>query len=163
MSVYRERLLGLLGKDDPFAVLEETPIRAAVLLERIGENGLSRPFGPGKWTAREVLGHLADVEQAIGFRVRQIVTAPPGHVIQPLDQDLWARPYGKLDPRAALRALEGMRAWNLTYFRTLGPEELARSGMHPERGVESAEMQIRMQAGHDRNHLAQLEKIADGA
>ena len=133
MNAYRERLLGLLGEDDPFAVLAQTPVRATALLERIGEKGLSRPFGPGKWTAREVLGHLADVEQAVGFRVRQIVTAPPGHVIQPFDQDLWARPYGKLDPRAALRAFEGMRAWNLAYFRTLDPEELARHG-----GVTSA-------------------------
>ncbi len=71
MSAYRERLLGLLGKDDPFSVLAQTPRRAAALLERIGDRGLSRPYGPGKWTAREVFGHLADVEQALGFRVRR--------------------------------------------------------------------------------------------
>jgi len=31
--------------------------------------------------------------------------------------------------------------------------------MHPERGEESVETTIRMHAGHDRNHLAQLELI----
>lgn len=160
MNEYRDRILGLLGPDDPFEVLSETPRLAAELLDRIGESGFSRPFAPGKWTAREIFAHLADAEQALGFRVRQIVTGGPGHVIQALDQDLWARPYSRLDPAAAVRVLEALRPWNLAYYRTLGPADLARTALHPERGEETAEIAIRMLAGHDRNHLAQLEKIA---
>ncbi|MGH9367854.1 MAG: DinB family protein [Thermoanaerobaculia bacterium] len=160
MNAYRERILGLLGADEPLEVLERTPRRLRELLEALGRPGLDRPFGPEKWTARQVFAHLADVEQAAGFRIRQIVTGGAGHVIQPFDQDAWARTYSRLDARAAVRAHEALRAWNLSYYRTLEPSDLARVGLHPERGEESVETTIRMLAGHDRNHLAQLERIA---
>ena len=77
--------------------------------------------------------------------------------------------HGRLDvematpPRAgfaAIRAFVGLRSWNVAYYRTLSAAERARVGMHPERGEESAETTIRLCAGHDRNHLAQLEAIA---
>ncbi len=160
MNEYRERLLSLLGGDDPFEVLAGTPARVVELLKRIGEDGLPRRFGDGKWSAREVFAHLADVEQATGFRVRQIVWSPPGHRIQPLDQDLWATPYPRLPADAAVRAFVALRPWNLAYYRSLSTADRARIGYHPERGDESADVIIRMQAGHDRNHLAQLETIA---
>jgi hypothetical protein len=158
MDEYRERLLGLLGADSGFEVLEATPGRVAALVERMGERGLDTRFAPGKWTGREVVGHLADVEIVVGFRVRQVISEP-NHVIQPIDQDAWARPYTRLDARAAVRALTALRPWNLTLYRALSPADLARVAMHPERGEESVETMIRMQAGHDRNHLAQLEQI----
>ncbi|MFN2633419.1 MAG: DinB family protein [Thermoanaerobaculia bacterium] len=160
MNEYRDRLIALLGSQDPFAVLEATPRRAVDLHGHLGDWRVSQPWAPGKWTAREVFAHLADVEQAIGFRVRQIVTSPPGHVIQAFDQDLWAKPYRRLASRAAVRALVAVRAWNLSYFRTLEAEDLERVGLHPERGEESVETIIRMHAGHDLNHLAQLDAIA---
>jgi hypothetical protein len=160
MNAYRERLLGLLGRDDPMKVLSGTPKRLRELLETIGVSGLDRPFGPGKWSARHVFSHLADVEQAIGFRIRQTVTDADGRAIQAFDQDLWARPYVRLDAEAAVRAFEALRPWNLAYYRMLPAAELEKIGLHPERGEESVETMIRMLAGHDRNHLAQLEKIA---
>jgi len=162
MNAYRDRILGLLGADPPYEVLEATPGRLAALVERLGEEGLGRRFGPGKWTGREVVAHLADVEIGTGFRIRQMVTLPD-HVIQPFDQDAWARPYPALDGRLAARTFAVLRAWNLSYDRALSPSDLARVAMHPERGEESVELLIRMQAGHDRNHLAQLELIAGNA
>lgn len=162
MNEYRERILGLLGRDSPFEVLEATPGKVTALVERLGEEGLARRFGPGKWTGREVVGHLADVEIGTGFRIRQMVTLTD-HVVQPYDQDAWARPYPKLDARLAARAFAALRAWNLSYYRTLSPADLARVAMHPERGEESVETLLRMAAGHDRNHLAQLELIAESA
>ena len=163
MSAYRERLLSLLGADDPFAVLGETPRLVVDLLGRIGDERLGVRFAPGKWTAREVFCHMCDVEIGTGFRVRQIVRSPEGQVIQAYDQDAWAIPYHGLPAHAAVRAFVALRAWNLAYYRTLTAAERARTGRHEERGDESAETTIRMCAGHDRNHLAQLETIAGSA
>lgn len=160
MSAYRERLLGLLGSDDPEEVLSGTGKKLEALLRTLGESGLGDRLAPGKWTARQIFGHLADVEQGIGFRVRQLVTSGDGHVIQPFDQDRWAAPYPNLDPRDAVRAFCALRAWNLSYYRTLDSAARARTGLHPERGPESVETTVRMLAGHDRNHLAQLQGIA---
>src|SRR5262252_8567174 len=102
MNAYRERLLSLLGNDDPIAVLADTPRRLRELLGRLDGDGLERTFGPDKWSARHVFSHLADVEQAIGFRIRQTATDADGRAIQAFDQDLWARPYPKLDAAAAV-------------------------------------------------------------
>ena len=161
MNAYRSRLLGLVAGEDPFAVMAETPRRVQDLFARIGNAGLSRPFGAGKWTAREVFCHVADVEVGTGFRIRQIATADgEQHVIQPFDQDLWSRPYGRLPADLAVAAFAALRPFNIAYYRSLAPEVLSRVAMHPERGEESIDTLFRMQAGHDRNHLAQLESIA---
>jgi DinB family protein len=161
MNAYRNRLLSLVAGEDPFTVMADTPGRVQDFFARIGAAGLSRPFAPGKWTARQVFCHIADVEVGTGFRIRQIATADgPQHVIQPFDQDLWARPYDRLPADAAVAAFAALRPFNIAYYRTLAPDVLSRVAMHPERGEESIDTIIRMQAGHDRNHLAQLDSIA---
>src|SRR5262249_20849870 len=159
MNPYTARLLGLLGAREPFAVLEETPGRLADLRKRIGRNGLEREWSPGKWSARKICSHLADAEIAVGFRVRQAL-AEEDQRIQPFDQDLWARRYGTTDADLALASHAALRAWNLNLFRSISPEELARVAHHPERGDESVDRMIRMLAGHDLNHLSQLEAIS---
>ena len=68
---------------------------AEALMGAKNEDLDARP-APGKWTAREVFWHIADVEVGTGFRVRQIASAQGPHVIQPFDPDLWAKPYGAL-------------------------------------------------------------------
>lgn len=160
MNEYQERLLSLLGNDDPFSVLVDTPRLVVDVLGRIGEERLSTRYAPDRWTAREVFCHMCDVELGTGFRVRQVVWSPPGNVIQPYDQDAWAIPYHGLPARAAVRAFVALRSWNVLYYRSFSAAERERVGHHLERGDESADLMIRMQAGHDRNHLAQLETIA---
>jgi hypothetical protein len=159
MNPYRERMLGLLGDRPAIASLEATPAKIEALVARIGRAGMSRAYAPGKWTAGHILAHLADAEIGVGFRLRQAL-AEKEHVIQPFDQDLWARRYPALDGEAAARAMCALRAWNLALMRTITPQELARPVMHPERGMESVDIIVKMLAGHDLNHLAQLEQIA---
>jgi hypothetical protein len=126
--------------------------------DRLGPQGLKKSYGPGKWTAGQIFCHLADAEMAIGFRSRQAVVEP-NHRIQPFDQDMWARDYARQDAAAAVKACIASRAWNLSFWQTLSAEDLARVAFHPERGDESVETILKLLAGHDLNHLAQLEQI----
>src|SRR5688572_24947388 len=159
MNPYTERILGLLGDRAPVASLEASSKRIESLASTLGRDGLGRSYAPGKWTASQILAHLADAELAIGFRLRQAL-AEDNYIIQAFDQELWAKRYGALDGALATRTFSALRQWNLALIRTLKPEELARPAMHPERGPESVEIIIKMLAGHDLNHLAQLETIA---
>jgi DinB superfamily len=159
MSAYRERMLSLLGDRSPGEAMDAARKRIEELVDQLGEEGFSRHHGPGKWTAREILVHLADAELAIGFRLRQAL-AQQNHTVQAFDQDVWARRYASYDARLAARTFGAVRLWNLALIRTLSPEDLAKPVMHPERGIESVGTIIRMLAGHDLNHLAQLEQIA---
>jgi hypothetical protein len=71
----------------PLDVIEETPRRLAELVDTIGPEGLEVPPAPGKWSARDILSHLADAEIVFGFRLKQTL-AEDHHIIQPFDQDL---------------------------------------------------------------------------
>jgi hypothetical protein len=147
--------LTLLGELDPVDVLRTTPVRLKEYVETSSPVELDTPYAPGKWCPREVLAHLADVETVMGFRLRQLVAAP-GIEVQPFDQDAWARRYGRLDPGLAVEAFAAQRAWNLALIAGFSLEDWLAEAYHPERGFESADLMVRMMAGHDINHLAQL-------
>ena len=155
---YRERILGLLGARNPVESLPETAARVEALARTLGEAGLARPWGPGKWTGKQILAHLADAEVGVGFRIRQVL-AEDHHRIQPFDESAWARRYQDVDHETALASFQALRRWNLALLRRLGPQDLAREAFHPERGPETLDTIVRLLAGHDLNHLAQLERI----
>src|SRR5690242_18314209 len=120
-----------VAERDPRAVIAETPQRLARIVEQLGPAGLDRPWAPGKWTAKQVICHLADCELAFAFRLRQAL-AEPHHVIQPFDQDAWSTPYTALDGRAALDVFSATRRWNLALLETVTPEQLRKKVTHPE-------------------------------
>jgi len=157
---YVSRMLALLGEQDPIGVLEATPLKLEALFERFGEADWSRAYGPGKWDARHILAHLADVELGVGFRIRQMVAGVSE--LQPFDQDAWALPYGRFDPALALETFRALRAWNLARYASFTLEDWLKETYHPERGLMSVDLSVRMSAGHDLNHLEQLGRIAHG-
>jgi hypothetical protein len=148
-----------LGGQDPLQVIAATSARLSALAEKLGPAGLERALAPGKWSARKILCHLADTEVALAFRLRQ-AAAEPHHVIQPFDQDKWAAAYDTYDARAALEVFLPLRRWNLTLIRSLPPAVFAKPLTHPERGAMTFQTMIETIAGHDLNHLRQIETIA---
>jgi hypothetical protein len=145
-----------LAKRDPIAVLSDTPERLRAAVSGRSRPQLEQPIAPGKWNRKQILCHLADCEIAFGFRLRQAM-AEDKHVIQPFDQDLWAKEYPALDAQDALAAFCANRAWNLALIRTLSEDELRKHLIHPERGEMDIHGLIETFAGHDLNHLKQVE------
>jgi DinB family protein len=159
MNPYVERIVGLVGDRPVLESLEHTAKRIEAMATTLDGRRMERSYAPGKWTAREILAHLADAEVGMGFRLRQVL-AEENHHAQPFDQDRWAARYPGLDGAAAGRAFVGLRAWNLALIRSLSAQDLERPYVHGERGPESVGLIVRLLAGHDLNHLAQLETIA---
>ena len=95
---------------------------------------------------------------AFGFRYRQTL-AEDNHIVQPFNQDKWAKPYAAYDARQALDTFTALRNWNLALIRTLSAEQMSKTLMHPERGQETFKVLIEISAGHDINHLRQLEAV----
>lgn len=148
-----------LGSRDPLTVLRETPVRLQGLTHAIGPAGVSVAPAPGKWTASEILCHLADCEIAFGFRLRQIL-AEEHHVIQAFDQERWAAPYSGITAAEALSAFSALRRWNLLLIEHALPYQSGRPVTHPERGTMTFGTVVETMAGHDLNHKMQLERIA---
>ena len=151
-----------VGTRDPREVIETTPLELHRLAGRIGAARLTTPRAPGKWSAREILCHLADCEIVFAFRLRQAL-AEDHHVIQPFDQEKWAPPYQSLDAHAALATFEQLRNWNLALLANVTASQLAKPVVHPERGEMTFETIVETMAGHDLNHVKQLEEIAGGS
>jgi hypothetical protein len=142
-----------LGDRDPRAVIAATPSKLSSFIDTSGS------LGPGKWTPREILCHLADCEIVFAFRLRQAL-AEPHHIIQPFDQDNWAKVYSAFDARAALEVFTTVRKWNITLIDALPSSAFSKTLQHPERGEMTFQVVIETMGGHDLNHLQQLERIA---
>ena len=148
-----------LGESDPLEVIAATPAKLRALMDAIGGERAERPRAPGKWSAREIVCHLADCEVAFAFRLRQAL-AEDRHVMQPFDQDAWAKRYAGYSVETALAAFSALRQWNLALVRPLGAADLARPVNHPERGDMTLITIVETMGGHDLNHLKQVEEIA---
>jgi hypothetical protein len=148
-----------LGDRDPLPVIAATPQRLAAQLDRLGPDGVERPYAPGKWNARQVLCHLADTERVFAFRLRQTL-AEEHHVVQPMDQEKWAANYDAYGARAALEVFTAVRKWNLALLAVVPPAVMSKPVTHPERGQLTFGVLVETMAGHDLNHIKQIEGIA---
>jgi DinB superfamily len=141
------------------AILASTAAVIEECLEAIGPNRTGLPPAPGKWSAAEIVCHLADCEIVFAFRLRQTL-AEDGPTIQPFDQDDWAAVYSDIPATEALGAFSALRKWNLRLIRDALPAAASRMMTHPERGTMTFQSVVETMAGHDLNHLGQLRRIA---
>ena len=157
---YTQRILGNIADQEPLKVQAATPKKIARLIESASPSRLRKRPAPDKWSAAEIIAHLADAEIVVGWRIRLILGAP-GTPIQAFDQDSWvaALHYDKRNPRESLAQLRALREANLSLYKSLSAEQWKHCGMHSERGQESVEHIVRLMAGHDLNHLRQIEQI----
>ncbi|HEX3375582.1 MAG TPA: DinB family protein [Candidatus Acidoferrales bacterium] len=157
---YMQRILAQSVGKDPMKVQARTAAKLKSLIQRATAAKLRKRPAPGKWSASEIIAHLADGEIVTGWRIRQILGAP-GTPLQAYDQDAWAAAgrYDKRDARKSLEQFRVLREGNLVLLKSLTPEQRKQHGMHAERGVETIEHIVQMIAGHDLNHLAQVERI----
>ncbi|MGB8097016.1 MAG: DinB family protein [Terracidiphilus sp.] len=140
-------------------VLAETPRAIASLLEKMGLDKAREALAPGKWSAGEIVAHLADCELVFGFRLRQTL-AEDNPTIQPFDQDKWAKTYRGIEPKEALAGFAALRRWNSLMLEAVLPAAADRRMTHPERGTMTFQAVVETMAGHDLNHLGQLKRIA---
>jgi len=159
---YMQRILAYSQGQDPLRTQQATHRKLVSLTKRVSKKQIARRPGPGKWSIAEILAHLADVELVIGYRLRLILAAN-GTPIQAFDQDTWAETfdYGRRDPKVSLETFRVLRENNLGLLKSVPRHSWENYGMHEERGKETVNHIARMIAGHDLNHIVQVEKIAN--
>jgi uncharacterized damage-inducible protein DinB len=157
---YIQRILGHVEGEDPMRVQRETPKKLAKLVKPLSKKQLTTRPEPGKWSVAEILAHLADAELVGGWRMR-LILGNSGVPIQAFDQDVWAETlgYSKRDPKVSLETFRVLREANLAMLKSLPKNLWENYGMHSERGKETITHIVRMFAGHDLNHVAQVERI----
>jgi hypothetical protein len=159
-QAYTERILSNLQGRDPMAVLSATPGRLRELTAGRSRADLARTPDPSRWSVVQILAHLADAEIVGAWRFRSVLAAD-GVPLQAYDQNAWAATfrYADADPQDSLQLFEANRLGTLSLLRRVDPALYSRYGMHAERGKETVDHLIRLYAGHDLNHLAQIEGL----
>lgn len=161
---YTARLAGLVGDRDPLAVMAETPGRLQALVSGASAEALRWTTAPARWTIGQIAAHMADAEIVGAWRFRTVL-AQDGVALQAYDQNAWASAFRYEDAPAAesVGLFVALRQATLRVLRQVDPARLQHAGMHAERGRESVERLTLMYAGHDLNHLAQIERLLSEA
>jgi hypothetical protein len=157
---YTARLLSYSAGRDPWVVLSSTGDKLRKLIEGRTREELSRAPGAARWSVAQILAHLADAEVVAAWRFRSVL-AEDAVALQPFDQNVWADAfrYDEVDAFDSIRLFEVNRTATLALVRRVDPARRNHHGMHAERGRESIEHLLRLYAGHDLNHLAQVERL----
>jgi hypothetical protein len=157
---YRNRMFSHVGKNDPLKMLAAAPAKVAKLLKGVSPAKARKRPEPEKWSIAEIVAHIADTELVVGYRIRAIL-GQPGTQIIGFDQDAWvtALHYDKRDLKKSFEQYRALREANLALLKSLTPEQWEHHGMHSERGKETVDTVVRMFAGHDVNHIQQIERI----
>lgn len=161
-SAYVDALLAEVGDRDPLDILTLCPAALRGATDGLSDDDARRPERPGTWSVLHVARHLADAEIVSGYRLR-LVVAHDRPTVSGYDQDLFADRLHYLDGTLAeaLGDFEAVRAINLRFLQRLAPGDLARIGLHSERGEESAGRLVALMAGHDLVHLRQIARVRE--
>ena len=150
---------------DTIALLERFrrgPELLAVVLT--GVFGVEEDFtpAPGKWSARQIVAHLADSELVCGHRCRQVV-AEENPTLIGFDQELWARNlnYSRRKLKQSLETFRRLRAENYELIKDLPAPAFERTGNHNERGPITLQRQLEIMASHAESHARQIRDVRE--
>src|SRR5881398_295773 len=116
----------------------------------------------GKWSAAEIVHHLADSETTSGLRLRRLIVEDRP-LIQGYDQDDYAARlnYNQREMAPSLEAFRYARATTAQLFEFMSDDDWRREGTHSESGSYTAEDWLKIYAAHAHNHAAQIQRLKE--
>lgn len=160
---YFGRYIAEAGSADPLATMREQLETTAALFASVGESRAGYRYAPGKWSIRQILGHLADAERIFTYRALRLARADATPLPSFDENDFMT--FAEFDSRPLASLLEEWRAVrraSLALFESLGDDALRRRGT-----VSGGPMSVRalawIIAGHERHHLRVLRERYDVA
>lgn len=157
---YLSRIRSIAAGKDPLAMQRETPEVIALLIKGVPDDQLKQRPAPQKWSIVEIVAHLAEDELVTSWRYRQMVETP-GCTLAGFDQNVWQQlgKYGSWSMGEALEMFRLLRNANLRLLQSLSPEQWQAYGIHAERGRITVHELASHMAGHDLNHVEQIQRI----
>jgi len=150
---YYQNYVNQVSETDVIAVLRSEIDDLDVLLNRVPADKETYAYGEGKWTIREIVGHLIDGERVFGYRAFCIARGETQN-LPGFEQDDYLRtaPYNQITLEDLLSELRLVRLSNIAMFRTLDEEAWNRTGTANDNPVTVRALAFVM-AGHLRHHM----------
>ncbi|HEX8137747.1 MAG TPA: DinB family protein [Pyrinomonadaceae bacterium] len=150
---YYGKYVELVPAGDVVATLARQLEETLSLLRGLSEEQADARYAPGKWSLKEVVGHISDTERIFGQRAfrfaRNDRTPLPG-----FEQDgyVLAADFGRRSMQDLAEEFEHVRRANLHLFRNLSAEAWQRRGVASENEV-SVRALAHIMAGHEAHHM----------
>ena len=150
---YYERYIALVPEGNILEVLESQLADLRALVEAVPEERAGHRYAPGKWSIREVMGHLADTERILAYRAFSIARGEtqPLNGYEPEQYSV----QGEAE-RTSLRDLfqefEHVRRGTIAMLRRLSAEAWRRVGTASDSAI-SVRALAYVMAGHVPHHL----------
>ena len=153
---YYKKYIDLVPGEDALPALRSQIGETARLLRPLDDTKALHRYAPGKWSVKEVVGHLADGERVFAYRALRMgrgdETPLPG-----FDENAYV-PAGRFDRRSladVVQEYESVRAASLALFGSMDEEALVRRGV-----ANNAPITVRalawIVAGHELHHRGLL-------
>ena len=138
------------------------PDEVAAALDGFPAEGLIAHPIPGKWSAREIVHHLADSETTSAIRLRRLI-AEEFPVIHGYDQDAFSilLRYNIRDHGPSFEAFRLARVTTTQLLRELNEDDWKRQGWHTESGLYSVATWLGIYADHAHNHAQQIRRLRE--
>ncbi|HYX28819.1 MAG TPA: DinB family protein [Pyrinomonadaceae bacterium] len=150
---YYQSYVDQVSETDIMSVLRSELDDLDVLLGRVAAEKETYSYADGKWTIREIVGHLIDGERVFGYRAFCIARGEQQN-LPGFEQDDYLRtaPYNNIDLEDLLSEMRLVRLSNIAMFRTLDEESWSRTGLANNNEVSVRAIAFIM-AGHVRHHM----------
>ena len=151
---YQKTYLELVPEEDILQCLERQLPENIAVRESLPESRGDYSYAPGKWTLKEVLGHIADAERVLSYRALRIARGDATPLAS-FDQDAWVRHAGcaQRTARSLLEEMRAVRQATLSLFRSLEPAALLRRGTTDTGNPFTVRAVPYIIVGHERHHL----------
>ena len=152
----QEMYVGAVGNRDPLALLGDQARRLEAAFKGSGEEAGEFRYAPNKWSIKQVIGHIADTERIVSYRLLRIsrgdVTPLPG-----FDEKSYAEAY-PFDKRPLAELIDDFRIARANSLRVV---DVVAAGAWTNLGtangsVVSVRALLYILAGHVEHHLTLL-------
>ncbi|MFJ5964975.1 DinB family protein [Bacillus sp. NPDC093026] len=151
---------GKLAKTEIIASLQQSICELEQLIQVCDVQTLDQSIGHGKWSIKQIVGHLYDTEEVWSNRIEQVISND--HTpFQSYDPDIYVKErayelYNAQEIKSLINRLKEKRCKTL---QLLEKDIWDQSGLHPEEGVMTVQILAETIALHENHHLAQIKAI----
>ena len=150
---YYEKYVKLVPENDIVHAMALQGEQTLSYLRALAANAGDKRYAPDKWSIKEVVGHVIDIERVFGQRALFFARKTPGP-LPGIEQDDWMKvaTFGNRRLADLADEFESVRRSNLFFFRHLDAEAWMRRGIASEREFTVCGIAYII-LGHERHHL----------
>src|SRR5262245_47319922 len=151
-----EKYIALVPDGDLMNLLEAQPEEVRRTLSGVSEERAGHRYAEGKWSIRQVIGHLADSERVFGYRALCVARGEQAG-LPGFDENQYVAnaPFDSVPLAELIRELEVVREGHVRLLRRLAPEAWLRTGTANAKAISVRALAFVM-VGHVRHHLVIL-------